>query len=51
MTRCYDVEIGYNDQSGKYVVTYEYVSAFNRTQAAKIMRERGYEVRSINFAG
>jgi len=51
MTRSYDVEIAFTNQDGKYVVTYEYVSAFNRTQAAKIMRERGYEVRSVNFAG
>jgi len=51
MTRSYDVEIAFTNKDGKYVVTYEYVSAFNRTQAAKIMRERGYEVRSVNFAG
>lgn len=51
MTRCYDVEIGHHDQDGKYVVSYEYVTAYNRTQAAKIMRERGFEVRSVNFAG
>lgn len=51
MTRSYDVEIQYRDQEGKLVRTFEYVSAYNRTQAAKIMRERGYEVRSVNFAG
>ena len=51
MTRCYDVEFGYKDEDGKYVVAYEYISAHNRTQAAKIMRERGFEVRSVNFAG
>ena len=51
MTRSYDVEIQYRDQEGKLVTTFEYVSAYNRTQAAKIMRERGYEVCSVNFAG
>ena len=51
MTRCYDVEIAFTDKDGKYVVTYQYVSAFNRRQAANIMRLRGYEVRSVNFAG
>ena len=51
MTRSYDVEIGYTDQDGKYVVKYEYVRAYSRAQASKIMRERGYEVRSVNFAG
>lgn len=51
MTHCYDVEIGYYDVQGKYVKAFEYVAAKNRSQAAKIMRERGYEVRSVNFAG
>ena len=51
MTHCYDVEISYHDAQGKYVKTFEYVTAKNRNQAAKIMRERGYEVHSVNFAG
>lgn len=51
MTHCYDVEIGYYNADGKYVKAFEYVSAHNRNQAAKIMKQRGYEVRSVNFAG
>ena len=51
MTHSYDIEVSYTDVDGKLIIEYIYVSARNRTQAAKIMRDRGYEVRSVNMCG